>query len=181
MTSRNDPQINNLRVPWLRLCVTMCLGWKARISKAVSVAPHSSRGPRAGVLLPELIISLTLLGTATAVMMALLLSVATQRRAAEQRQAALLQAENLLDDFLAVPWPQTTQSEFTRRLAAIDTDTTSAPLRLPDLERAVAVAERPDDAARQITVELHWRNHAGHVTAPVRLSAWKFAPAEEQP
>lgn len=148
---------------------------------AVADTRFRRRGPRAGVLLPELIISLTLLGTATAVMMALLLSVATQRRAAEQRQAALLQAENLLDDFLAAPWPETTQEEFTRRLAAIDTDTTTAPLRLPDLERAVTVAERPDDAARQITVELHWRNHAGHITAPIRLSAWKFAPGEEQP
>lgn len=136
---------------------------------------------RAGVLLPELIISLTLLGTATAVMMALLLSIATQRRASEQRQAALLQAENLLDDFLAAPWPQTTEEEFTRRLAAIDTDTSSAPLRLPSLERAVTVADRPEDAARQITVELRWQNHADHVTTPVRLSAWKFAPAEEQP
>src|SRR6185312_16253454 len=93
---------------------------------AVAGTLSRRRGSRAGVLLPELIISLTLLGTAPAVMMPLLLSIATQRRAAEQRQAALVQAEYQLDEFLAVAWPQTTEEEFTHRLAVLDTDTTSA-------------------------------------------------------
>jgi type II secretory pathway pseudopilin PulG len=134
---------------------------------------------RAGVLLPELIISMLLLGTAAAVMTALMVSVAAQRQAAEQRQVALLLAENLLDEFLAAPWSETTQENFSRRLAEFSADDQMLPTRLPGLERLVSVVEWPEDSARQVTVEFRWRNRAGDFTTPVRLSGWTFAPAEK--
>lgn len=149
-----------------QLRVTAC-GW----------GPRSASG---AFSLPELIIALSLLGAATAVMMPLMLSASAHRRAAEQRQFALFQAENLLDQFLAAAGPDTTQAELLRRLTESEADAQTQQSLLPGLERSVTVTERPDDGAKQITVELRWRNKAGHFTTPVRLSGWWFAP-EMQP
>ena len=137
----------------------------------ISVERRRARG---GFTIAELIIAMMLLGTATAVMLPLMVSVSAQRRAAEHRQLALIAAENLLDEILARPWNEITEQTLSKLPA---TDAAS----LPGLQRRIAVAERPEDAARQITVELHWRNRAGDFTAPLRLSAWKFAPLEVTP
>jgi type II secretory pathway pseudopilin PulG len=146
-----------------------------------NVGDESSRARpnRDGTTLAELIIALMLLGAATAVMLPLMVSVAAQRRAAEQRQLALFAAENLLDDLAATPWGELTQEALSQRLAR--GDETAAPRTLPGLDRQVTVIDRPDESARQITVQLRWKNRAGDFTTPVRLSAWRFAPLEKSP
>lgn len=135
----------------------------------------------AGFTLVELIIALMLLGTAMAVILPLMVSVSYQRRAAEQRQYALILAENLLDDLVARPWSDITQDTLTAVVAEVRDAEDVRGLILPDLEREVTVTDQPDDAAKQITLQLRWRNRAGDFTAPVSLSAWKFAPPEVTP
>ena len=135
----------------------------------------------AGFTLVELIIALMLLGAATAVMLPLMVSVSAQRRAAEQRQYVLFLAENLLDDLIARPWKDVTQESLSAVVAGDRSPDEIQGLILPDLEREVTVTDRPDDAAKQVTLQLRWRNRAGAFTAPIRLSAWKFASQEETP
>lgn len=141
------------------------------------VSHHSRRG----FTIVELVGALVLLGIATGVMMSLMLSVAAQRRAAEQRQAALIHAENLLDEFLSRSWNDVTQDALSQVVAGDEVSQLPMPLDLPEFVRTVTVTERPEDAARQITVELLWRNRAGQMASPVRLSGWKFAPVEAVP
>jgi hypothetical protein len=134
---------------------------------------------RAAFTVAELVIALMLLGTATAVMLPLMVSAAAQRRAAEQRQLGLLEAENLLDELLARPWHEVTLEALSR--TARESDPAGASRWLPGLERQVTVIDRPEDAARLITVQVRWRNRAGDFAAPIRVTAWKFPAPEETP
>ncbi len=138
-----------------------------------------TRGRR-GVLLAELIIAFGVLGVAATVLMAVVLSVSAQRAAAEQRQFALIHAENVLDALLATPWPEATAEGLSQQLESRTADLPARP-QLVDLKRTVTVTDEPDDSARQITLELRWRDRHGEWAAPLRLSAWYFAPAEATP
>ena len=132
--------------------------------------------PRGGFTLAELIIALLLLGTVTAALMPMLFAISAQRRASELRQRALIHAENLLDESLSRSGAEQTQEQLTRWLAQAEADE-----ELPGLERTVAVRNDPDLPARQITLELRWRNRHGEFSPPLRLSGWSFSPAAETP
>lgn len=131
---------------------------------------HAARN---GFTLAELMIALGLLAAAGAVMAPLIATVAAQRQAAEARQLGLILAENRLDELLASSWDQLLPA------AAEDYATatiTPLPVHLPGLQERITVLDRPDDAAKQVVVELRWKNRAGDFTTPVRISGWKFAP-----
>ena len=132
--------------------------------------------PRGGFTLAELIIALLLLGTVTAALMPMLFAISAQRRASELRQRALIHAENLLDESLSRSGAEQTQEQLTRWLAQAEADE-----ELPGLERTVAVRNDPDLPARQITLELRWRNRHGEFSPPLRLSGWSFSPVAETP
>lgn len=145
--------------------------------------PHAAPPRRLrGFTIVELIGALLLLGIAMGVTLPLMVTISAQRKAAEQRQSALLHAENLLDRCLAHPWPEVTTERLNGELAEPTSSLDSPlPVHLPQLARHITVTERPDDAAREITVELRWHDAAGQETAPVKLSGWKFSPAETSP
>ncbi len=138
-------------------------------------------GRRAGFTLLELIVALLLLGAASAVLLPVLVTVSAQRRAAEQRQYALILAENLLDDLVARPWDDITQDSSAAVVAGVHAPDELQRLILPDLERVVKVTHGSDALTKQVSLELRWRNRAGDFTRPIRLSAWKFAPPEGSP
>ncbi len=130
---------------------------------------HSHRG----FTIAELIIAMLLLTTVSAVLVPVVQLAARQRQAVRQRQLALNLAENTLEAALLRNWDDLT----TERLSTMHiADLTVLAVPLPGLTRNILVTDRPSDEARQITVEIRWRNHAGDWTAPVRLSAWAFPP-----
>jgi len=120
-----------------------------------------------------------LLGTVSAIFAPLMLASSAQREAARQRQAGLILAENRLDQLLARPWDELAPGAVAA--ASERLDDSSLPVPMPGLEHSVTVVDRPEDAARQVTVEVRWRNRSGDTTAPVRISGWVFAPRGETP
>lgn len=136
---------------------------------------------RVGFTLTELIIALMLLSTITVVLLPLMVTVGAQRRAAETRQCALIVAENLLDDLVARPWEEVTQEKITALIAATPSADARLSVTLPGLERNVMITEFADQGMKQVAVQLRWRNRQGDFTAPLNLSAWKFAPVEAAP
>lgn len=137
--------------------------------------------PSQGFSLPELIIAMLLLGAVTAVMMPLLLAVTNQRKQVDQRQLALVQAQNALDLLLSSAAPDATEDKLLQLWTESEQPAAAESPVLRDLERRVIVADRAEDQSRQLTVELRWKNHAGQVTTPVRLSGWQFPRKETQP
>lgn len=129
-------------------------------------------GAKGGFTLAELMIALGLLAAAGAVMAPLIVAVSAQRQAAEERQLGLILAENQLDRLLTKSWDELMPAAAESFTA---TNADSLPVRLPDLQERIAVIDRPEDAARQIVVELRWKNRAGDFTTPVRIAGWKFA------
>lgn len=129
-------------------------------------------GSKNGFTLAELMIALGLLAAAGAVMAPLIVAVAAQRQAAEERQLGLILAENRLDGLLTKSWNELMPAA-AETFSATNTD--SLPVSLTDLQERIAIIDRPDDAARQVVVELRWKNRAGDFTTPVRIAGWKFA------
>ncbi len=93
-----------------------------------------------------------------------------QRRAAEQRQRAIVEASNAMERLTALPFDDVT-AERARAL----TLSPSTLQRLPDAELAAAVEESqpgPGRSAKRIAIRLRWRDRAGEWEAPVRLTTW---------
>jgi hypothetical protein len=93
-----------------------------------------------------------------------------QRRSAEQRQRALLEAGNLMERITAMPFDEVT-AERVRRLSIARTVAES----LPGAELAVEVKEErpgPDRSSRRVAVRLRWKGRSGEWEAPVRLTTW---------
>jgi len=137
--------------------------------------------PRRGFTLAELMIALMLLGTVSAIFAPLMLASSAQREAARQRQAGLILAENRLDQLLARARDELAPDTVATAVASEASNGSELPVPMPGLEHSVTVVDRPEDTARQITVEVRWRNRSGDTTAPVRISGWAFAPRGETP
>jgi hypothetical protein len=93
-----------------------------------------------------------------------------QRRAADQRQRAMLEAANLLERITAGPFDEVTP-ERARRLAIEP----ATPASLPGADWAVDVTDDPPGpgrSAKRIAVRLRWKGRLGEWEAPVRLVTW---------
>jgi hypothetical protein len=132
--------------------------------------PGRAGPPRAGYSLIELTIAGLLLGTAMGLIAPSLIWVARERRAAERRQEALQEVQNILERLTAQPWESVT-SEAAGRIR-LDERLSS---QLPEARLTVEVSMLPDDPdAKRLFVELRWVNGPGKNAAPVRLTAWIY-------
>jgi type II secretory pathway pseudopilin PulG len=135
--------------------------------------PRASRR-RAGFSLIELTIAGGLLIVAMTVTAQVVGWVARERLAVERRERALLEAENLMERALALPWDGLT-TESAGRLAV--SESTARFLRRPTLD--VTITPFDDAPARKrVSISLRWLDRAGQPEAPVRLVAWVHRAGE---
>lgn len=125
---------------------------------------------RGGFTLIELMATMIVLGTILITMAPLLRWVSVQRREADVRQMALREVDNTLERIVGQPYELIAEESTGRVLTS---DAVGKLLRDPRLY--VVVAE-VDDAgeAKQVTVELRWKDGAGNDVAPVRLTTWVY-------
>jgi hypothetical protein len=93
-----------------------------------------------------------------------------QRRDAEHRQRAVLEAGNVMERLTAYSYEAITP-ELARKIALSSTTRQS----LPDAELTADVAETQPGAgrsAKRVAVRLRWRGRSGEWTAPVHLTTW---------
>lgn len=132
---------------------------------------------RRGYTLIELTIASLLLGTAMGLIAPALIWIARERRAADRRQEALQEVQNVLERLTARPWETVTadlagETQLDERLRD----------QLPEAKLSVEVAEVPDDAeAKRVSVELRWENGPERAAAPVRLTAWMYRRGRPAP
>jgi hypothetical protein len=133
-------------------------------------AGSAPRAIRRGSLLPELAMATVMLTIAMALTVQVLSYAGQQRRAADQRQRAIVEAANAMERITAEPFEAVT-AERARRLAVSPESAGS----LPGAELAVEVAEEspgPGRSAKRVAVRLRWKGRSGEWEAPVRLVTW---------
>ncbi len=104
---------------------------------------------------------------------------AHDRRTAERRERAVVEAANVMERISAQPFEQ-----LTPELAGRVTLSEAARESLPGAELAVDLQSGDGTgpaglAAKRIAVRLRWRGRSGSWEAPVRLTSWKFARRPE--
>jgi hypothetical protein len=117
-----------------------------------------------------------LLGAVMAIAIPSLGLVGHQRRAAERRQQAMLEVENLMERFTATGWNGVSAESAAQLKLAADVER-----QLPGaaLQCTVTAQSSPLEAKR-IQIELTWSNRAGESVAPVRLTTWVYRTGRTQ-
>ena len=130
---------------------------------------------RRGTMILELVVAGALLGTLLVVCLEMFSAAAAQRRAADQRNCAVLELGNVMERVAARPWAELTTSAVAReRLSP------SAAGQLPAAELKIEVSTPPaEPAAKQITAALRWEDRSRRLVAPLRLTTWKYRSAQE--
>lgn len=133
---------------------------------------------RSGFSLMETFAAVALLAAAGAICVQMLVAGASARRAADQRLFASREAANVMERLMAAPRDRLTP-EAVENLALRD----EAIDALPDATLAVAIDPSTDDGppATRVTLMLTWKTRAGTTARPVRLVAWHYGAAEDQP
>jgi hypothetical protein len=133
--------------------------------------------PGKGSTLIETAIAMVVLSTAVVLVGQTVSLVALQRRQIEQRDWAAGEAANLMERAYLLPWEQLT----TERLGPLQ-PSDSCRERLRDVDVRMTVRTTEGEAnGRQITIQLDWLSPGGQRVAPLRLTAWRFPGAEDQP
>lgn len=119
-------------------------------------------------------LEMTVAGILLVALMALCLQMfgltARLRSATRQRQAAVEEADNLLERLAARPWEELTP-EAVGRLGL----SPQGRSRLPGGELHVEVDTPPQEpAAKRIRVSVRWRDGRDKWLPPIRLVAWKY-------
>ncbi len=122
--------------------------------------PSRHRHRRPGVMLLEMTVSVIFLGVALALVARLMVNLGAADRAADHRQWALCEAENVLERALSLSWDDLTAGDATNVL--IQEATARASRALPEGRVVVSIGE-PDDepGARRVTVEVAWGHPSG--------------------
>ena len=129
---------------------------------------------RGGATILEMTVAAALVGTLLMLCLHLVSATAAQRRAMEQRQAAIFDLANVMERLTARPWQQLTPETAAKEEVAPAT----ADL-LPKAELKVAiVAPSNDPAAKRITASLRWQNRGGQFVEPLTLTAWRYNRGE---
>jgi hypothetical protein len=125
----------------------------------------------------EVVVAGVLLGTLLVVCVQLLGAAAAQRRAADQRQCALAELANVMEQLAARPW-----TELTAAATAQEKLSTSAERQLPGAELTIEIsteAKEPD--AKRITATLRWQGRSGQLLAPLTVATWRYRIGESKP
>ena len=129
---------------------------------------------RGGFTIIEMIGTCLLLGILFSMTLPMLLVVARERRSAEQRQFALQQAANLLEEAVQRDWSDLQPGELKVPDPANDLQAV-----LPGLQQKLVVKQLADEFdTRQIIASIRWQNRAGELVSPLRLSAWVHSMKE---
>ncbi len=124
---------------------------------------------RSGFTITEILIAGLLLGTVTVTVIPLIQVVAGERSAAQRRQFAIEEVENILEELTLRDWEEVTAETATIELSETAQD------YLPNAELEVGINDNSDSpASKRIDVSLKWKGRNGTFLAPVRLSAWVF-------
>ena len=125
---------------------------------------------RRGMVMLEAIVAGTLLGTLLVVCLQLLSAAAAQRRAADQRQCAILELANVMERVAARPW-----AELTAAALAQEKLSPSAAGQLPGAELKIEIStDAKDPDAKRITATLRWQDRSGQLVAPMTLTTWRY-------
>ena len=127
-------------------------------------------GRRQGFSIVEMIVSAILLGVVLTTTVPLLGWAAGQRHASRQRQFALNEVANVMEQLTLRSW-ETVTKQSAREIEL------SEPARayLTDGRLTVAVSQpKGGPPAKRITVELSWKNRAGEFVSPASLTAWIY-------
>ena len=111
-----------------------------------------------------------IVGALLVVCLQLLSAAAAQRRAADQRQCALLELGNVMEQVAARPW-----AELTTAALSQEKPSPSANSQLPGAELKIevfALADQPN--AKRITAALRWQDRSGRLLVPVTLTTWRY-------
>jgi type II secretory pathway component PulJ len=140
-------------------------------------ATSKHRRHRRGFTLLEVGIACAMFVIVGIVVAELLHVVARQERTADARQAALRAVANRLEQLQARAWDELPVAKMDER----PPEDVLQLLKNARMQSEVTAVE--EGAARQIRVQIDWRDPAGNWLPPVALSAWKHRPAksEEQP
>jgi hypothetical protein len=121
-------------------------------------------------MLLELLVASVLVGTLLAACVELLSAASACRRAADERNCALVELGNVMERVVARPWAELTTSALAgERLSAW------ADRQLPAARLAIEVAAggaEPD--SKRITAALQWEDRHRQPVAPLRLTTWKY-------
>jgi hypothetical protein len=132
------------------------------------------RTARRGIAVLELVVASALLGTLLIVCLQLLSVAAAQRRAADERQLALIEASNVVERLAVRPWNELTPKMPLPQLSP------AVGSRLPGSELSVEVTApdaQPD--LKRIVVSLRWQDRAGQYVSPVKITTWRWKLKEQ--
>jgi type II secretory pathway pseudopilin PulG len=131
---------------------------------------------RRGMTLLELAVAGTLLGTLLVVCLQLLQATAAQRRAADQRQLALVEVGNVLERVAARRW-----ADLTSESVAGEKPSAWLGDRLPGAELKIELsAPSGEPVAKRIAVALRWRDRNGRYLPPVKITTWRYKIGDER-
>jgi hypothetical protein len=142
----------------------------ARVTRSPGSAIGKARPPRRGSILVEMTISAGMLAVVMALTVQVLGYAGQQRRSADQRQRAMIEAANLMERITAGPYDEVTPDR-ARGLTIAPATAAS----LPGAEWTVDVKDDPPGpgrSAKRIAVRLRWKGRSGEWEAPVRLTTW---------
>ena len=148
---------------------------EARRMTPAAIGPRIRRRRRRGYALVELTISMLLFAAALAIVVQSAGWLAAQRRGAERRERAILEAANLMERLASRPWDELTP-DLGRSLSL--SPAAAASLRDGALEVAIAPG-RGEPASKSIAITIRWGDRPGIPSAPVRLVAWVHRRASD--
>jgi hypothetical protein len=118
----------------------------------------------------ELAVAGALVGTLMTVCLQLLAGTFAQRRAADQRQCALLELGNVMEQIAARPWAELTTVSLSKEKLY-----PSAAAQLPGAELKIEVFTSADQpGAKRITASLRWQDRSSRLVAPLTLTTWRY-------
>jgi Tfp pilus assembly protein PilE len=137
------------------------------------------QGGRRGSMMVELLACGALLGVVLSTAIPALRWAIHQRKFTEEREAAMLEVDNLMERVTALDWGElTTERAAEFRLSA------AVAAQLPESQLTIAVEhDAADNAAKIVRINLTWDDASARSAPPVRLTGWVYrreAKAEQQ-
>ncbi len=125
---------------------------------------------RRGVMLVEVVAASGIVAAVLVLCLQLLSAAAAQRRTADQRQCALLELGNVMEQVAARPWAELTTAAFAKKKLS-----PSAERQLPAAELKIEILASADEPnAKRIAVAVRWQDRSGQLLAPATLTTWRY-------